>query len=234
MKRTRVLLADDHGMLLDALTSFLGTEFDIAGTARDGSALLEMAATLRPEVVIVDISMPKVGGIEAARMLRKEQNSAKILFLTMYSDLPLVEEAFRTGASGYVLKTGSMDELVKAIQCISRGHTYVTPLLGEVISTLIMTNPQQKSRPVTLTARQREVLLLLAEGRTMKEIGELLNITTRTTESHKYEIMRNLGLKTTAELIRYAVRINLVSPIEAPQTQTALPHEETPAPLLSQ
>lgn len=210
MKRTRVLLADDHGMLLDALVSFLGEEFDVAGTARDGNAMLEMAASLRPDIVVADISMPQLNGIDATRILRKEANSAKVVFLTMYADLPLVEEAFRTGASGYVLKTGSMDELVKAIQSISRGGTYITPLLGDVVSTLITANPQQNSRPVTLTSRQRDVLRLLAEGRTMKEIGQALNITTRTTESHKYEIMRNLGLKTTAELIRYAVRINLV------------------------
>ena len=130
--------------------------------------------------------------------------------MSMYADLPLVEEAFRVGASGYVLKSGGTDELVRAIQCIARGGTYVTPLLGDLISSLLAAVPDQKSRESVLTARQVEVLRLLAEGRTMKEIGERLNITARTTESHKYEIMRNLGLKTTAELIRYAIRINLV------------------------
>lgn len=210
MKRTRILLADDHRMLLDALVSQLEKDFDVAGVAKDGAALLEMAASLHPDIVVADIAMPQINGIDAARILRKEANSAKILFLSMYADLPLVEEAFRTGASGYVLKNGGMEELVKAIQCVSRGATYVTPLLGDLIPALITVNPQQKCRPATLTSRQRDVLRLLAEGRTMKEIGQLLNITTRTTESHKYEIMRNLGLKTNAELVRYAVRINLV------------------------
>ena len=210
MKRTSILLADDHVMLLDALTSLLGQEFEIAGVARDGGAMLEMVARLRPDIVVVDISMPQFNGIDAARMLRREANPSKILFLSMYADLPLVEEAFRAGASGYVLKSGGTDELIKAIQCIARGGTYVTPLLGDLISTMLTAGPQQKYRGETLTSRQREVLQLLAQGRTMKEIGQVLNITTRTTESHKYEMMRSLGVKTTAELIRYAVRMHLV------------------------
>jgi len=210
MKRIRILLADDHLMLLDALSSLLGQEFEVVGVARDGGAMLEMATTLHPDIIVVDISMPQFNGIDAARILRKQANPAKILFLSMYADLPLVQEAFRSGASGYVLKCGGTDELVKAIQCISHGGSYVTPLLGDLISTLLTSAPQQHDRPNALTARQREVLKLLAEGHTMKEIGQQLNITARTTESHKYEIMRNLGVKTTAELIRYALRINLV------------------------
>ena len=210
MKRTRILLADDHAMLLDALVNLLGQEFEVLGVARDGGAMVEMAGRLRPEIVVVDISMPEVNGIDAARILQTEENPAKILFLTMYSDLPLVEEAFRSGASGYMLKLGGAEELSKAIHCISRGGTYVSPLLGDLICALLTAGPQQKSRESALTSRQLQVLRFLAEGRTMKEIGQLLNITARTTESHKYEIMRNLGLKTTAELIRYAMRINLV------------------------
>jgi DNA-binding NarL/FixJ family response regulator len=192
------------------LISLLTQEFDVVGVARDGGAVSEMAGRLQPDVVVLDILMPQVNGIDAARILHTDGNPTKILFLSMYSDLQLVEEAFRTGAAGYVLKLGGTDELIKAIHCISRGGTYVTPLLGDLISTLLTCGPQQKGHRETLTSRQVEVLKLLAEGRTMKEIGQVLNITTRTTESHKYEIMRNLGLKTTAELIRYAMRINLV------------------------
>jgi DNA-binding NarL/FixJ family response regulator len=210
MKQTRILLADDHLMLLDALVHLLGQEFDVVGVARDGTAMLEMAARLQPDIVVVDISMPQLSGIDSVRILRKEANPTKVLFLRMYADLPLVEEAFRAGASGYVIKGGGTDELVKAIQCVARGGTYVSPLLGDLISTMLTAAPQQKHRQATLTSRQREVLRLLAEGRTMKEIGQVLNITTRTIESHKYEIMRNLGVKTTAELIRYAVRIDLI------------------------
>jgi DNA-binding NarL/FixJ family response regulator len=210
MKRIRILLADDHKMLLDALVSVLGQEFEVVGVASDGGAMLEMAGRLQPDIIVLDVVMPQLDGIDAARVLRNEGNTAKILFLSMYSDLPVVEEAFRAGASGYMLKIGGTDELVKAINCIARGGTYVTPLLGDLISALLTAGTQQKCREATLTARQTEVLRLLAEGRTMKEIGGLLNITSRTTESHKYEIMRNLGLKTTAELIRYAIRANLV------------------------
>jgi DNA-binding NarL/FixJ family response regulator len=205
MKKTRILLADDHMILLDALVSLLGQEFDVVGVAREADTMLEMARRLQPDIVVLDISMPHVNGIEAARLLRKEANPAKILFLSMYADLPLVEEAFRSGAAGYVLKAGETSELIKALQCVARGGTYVTPLLGDLISSLLTTGSQQR-RQASLTSRQCEVLRLLAEGRTMKEIGQQLNITARTTESHKYEIMRNLGVKTTAELIRYAIR----------------------------
>jgi DNA-binding NarL/FixJ family response regulator len=129
----------------------------------------------------------------------------------MHADLPLVEEAFRAGASGYVLKLCSAEEFMKAIQCVARGTTYITPLLaGDLISTLLTAGPQEISRETTLTLRQREVLQLLAEGKTMKEVAAVLGISTRTTESHKYEIMRQLGVRTSAELIRYAVRIKLV------------------------
>jgi DNA-binding NarL/FixJ family response regulator len=210
MKRIRIVLADDHQIMLDALVRLLGQDFEVVGAARDAGAMLEMAARLQPEIVILDVSMPQLNGIEAARMLREQTNPPKILFLSMYADLPLLQEAFAAGASGYVLKSGGVDELLKAIQCVSQGRSYVTPALGDVVSTLLAAGQQQKSGSSALTSRQREVLQLLAQGRTMREIGEALNITTRTTESHKYEIMRNLGVKTTAELIRYAIRINLV------------------------
>lgn len=211
MKRTSLLLADDHLMLLNGLASLLGREFEIVGTANDGASMLEMARQHRPDVLVADVAMPQLSGIEAARALRSEALSTKIVFLSMHSDLPLVEEAFRAGANGYVLKSSGMEELVKAIQCVARGGTYVTPLLGDVISTLLVERPQQNRSRMTLTSRQLDVLRLLAVGKTMREIGEALSISTRTTESHKYEIMRNLGLKTTAELIRYAVRSKLVA-----------------------
>ena len=212
MNRTRILLADDHTVLIDALVNFLANQFEIVGIARDGRSLIAMAKQDRPDVIVTDISMPDLNGIDAARILRKEVSFAKLLFLSMHSDLPLVEEAFRAGALGYVLKVCSADELVKAIHCVAKGSTYITPLLaGDLISTLLTTGPQQASgETTTLTLRQREVLQLLAEGKTMKEVASQLGISTRTTESHKYEIMRQLGIQTTAELIRYAVRIKLV------------------------
>ena len=212
MNRTRILLADDHTVLIDALVNFLANQFDIVGIARDGRTLIAMAKQDRPDVIVTDISMPDLNGIDAARILRKEVSFSKLLFLSMHSDLPLVEEAFRAGALGYVLKVCSADELVKAIHCVAKGSTYITPLLaGDLISTLLTAGPQQAGgETTTLTLRQREVLQLLAEGKTMKEVASQLGISTRTTESHKYEIMRQLGIQTTAELIRYAVRIKLV------------------------
>jgi DNA-binding NarL/FixJ family response regulator len=211
MNRTTVLLADDHVMLMDGLVHFVRREFDIVGVARDGRAMVEMAKQCRPDVIVTDISMPHLNGLDAARILKKEASPAKLLFLSMHADLSLVEEAFRAGASGYVLKLCGADEFMKAIQCVARGATYITPLLaGDLISTLLTTGPQETSRDATLTLRQREVLQLLAEGKTMKEVAALLGISTRTAESHKYEIMRQLGVQTTAALIRYAVRIKLV------------------------
>jgi DNA-binding NarL/FixJ family response regulator len=173
--------------------------------------LLELAKQRHPDVIVTDISMPILNGIDAVRLLRKETSAAKVLFLTMHADFPLVAEAFRAGASGYLLKLCPVDEFVKAIQCVARGGTYITPLLaGDLISTLLTTGPKEMARETTLTPRQREVLQLLSEGKTMKEVGVLLGISTRTAESHKYEIMRLLGVQTTAALIRYAISIKLV------------------------
>jgi DNA-binding NarL/FixJ family response regulator len=211
MGRTRILLADDHVVLTDMLVNLLAQHFEVIGVAHDGRSLIAKAKLERPDVVVTDISMPDLNGIDAARTLRKEATSSKLLFLSMYADLPLVEEAFRAGASGYVLKICGADELIKAIQCVAKGATYITPLLaGDLISTLLTAGPQHGNGETALTLRQREVLQLLAEGKTMKQVATQLGISTRTTESHKYEIMRQLGVQNTAELIRYAVRIKLV------------------------
>ena len=211
MTRPRIVLADDHTILTDALVDILKEHFDIAAVARNGRELIAKVQQLHPDVVVADITMPELNGIDAARTLQKEASTSKLLFLTMHADLPLVEEAFRAGALGYVLKVCPAEELVKAIQSVSRGARYITPLLaGDLISTLVTVSPLPAARETTLTSRQREVLQLLAEGKTMKEIAVLLGISTRTSESHKYEIMRLLGIQTTAELIRYAVRIKLV------------------------
>jgi DNA-binding NarL/FixJ family response regulator len=211
MKRTTVLLADDHVMLMDGLVQLVRQEFEVVGIAHDGRAMVEMAKQYKPDVIVTDISMPHLNGIDGARLLRKEGSRAKLLFLSMHADLPLVEEAFRAGASGYVPKLCSAEEFVKAVKCVARGGTYVPPqFAGDLISTLLTTAQQGVARETQLTLRQREVLQLLAEGKTMKEIGVLLGISTRTAESHKYEIMRHLGVQTTAGLIRYAVRIKLV------------------------
>lgn len=211
MSRIRVLLVDDHVMFLEALAGSLRQQVDVVGVARDGRSMIDLAKQQWPDVIVTDISMPGLNGIDAARIVRKEVSSAKLLFLSMHADLPLVEEAFRAGGSGYVLKICEVEELLIAIQCVARGSSYVTPLLpGDLISTLLTVSPRVGGQGTTLTVRQREVLQLLAEGKTMKEVAVKLGISTRTTESHKYEIMRQVGVQTTAELIRYAVRIRLV------------------------
>src|SRR6516162_4384668 len=211
MKRTSVLLADDHAVLIECLAHLLQQEFEVVGVARDGRMLVEMAKLHKPDVVVTDISMPHLNGIDAARIVRKEVRGTKILFLTMHADLPLVEEAFRAGASGFLLKVCDSVEFVKAIHSVARGTTYITPLLaGDLVSSLMKVGPRGMPGEMPLTLRQREVLQLLAEGKTMKEVATIMGISTRTAESHKYEIMRLLGVQTTAELIRYAVRIKLV------------------------
>jgi len=212
MKRITILLADDHDMLMDGLVHMLGRDFQVVGVARDGHTLIEMAKDKRPDVIVTDISMPNLNGIDAARILRQDNPSIKILFLTMHSDFPLVGEAFRVGASGFVLKTCDLSELVKAIHSIAKGSTYITPQLAEdLVSILITPDPKKPSRETPLTSRQREVLQLLSEGKTMKETAALMGISTRTAESHKYEIMRQLGVKSTAALISYAIRVKLVA-----------------------
>lgn len=212
MKRITVLLADDHDMLIDGLVHMLRRDFEVVGVARDGRTMIEMAKEKRPDVIVADISMPNLDGIDAARVLRQDVPSIKILFLTMHSDFPLVGEAFRAGASGFVLKTCDMSELVKAIHSIAKGSTYITSLLAvDLISILMTADAKEASRDTPLTSRQREVLQLLANGKTMKEAAALMGISTRTVESHKYEIMRQIGVKSTAALIRYAIRARLVA-----------------------
>ena len=212
MKRITLLLADDHEVLMDALVHMLRRDFDVVGVARDGRTMIEMAKEKRPDVIVTDISMPNLSGIDAARILQQDIPSTKILFLTMHSDFPLVEEAFRIGASGFVLKMCDMSEVMKAIHSIAKGSTYITPQLAEdLISILITTDPKKPSRGTPLTSRQREVLQLLSEGKTMKEAAALLGMSARTAESHKYEIMRQLGIKSTGALISYAVRVKLVA-----------------------
>jgi DNA-binding NarL/FixJ family response regulator len=212
MKRTTVLLADDHAILTDSLVPLLRHEFEVVGVARDGRAMIEMAKDKLPDVIVVDISMPHLNGIEATRLLRKDVPAAKCLFLSMHADLPLVEEAFRVGASGFVLKMCDLSEFVGAIKAVAKGATYITPLLaGDLISVVLTASAKEPAQDTPLTARQLEILQLVAEGKTMKEAASRMGISTRTAESHKYEIMRQLGAQNTAALVRYAIRIKLIS-----------------------
>jgi len=217
MSKTKVLLADDHTIVAEGLRSLLENEFDLVGAVNDGRALLEAARNLNPEVIVADISMPLLNGLDAARQLRRDGVAAKIVFLTMHADVQLAAEAFRVGASGYLVKQSAAEELITAIHEVVKGRAYISPLITKDVINFLMDTAQGTERQaVKLTPRQREVLQLVAEGRTMKEIGSILNISTRTVESHKYEMMEALGVQTNAELVQYAIKIGLVSVAHPP------------------
>jgi DNA-binding NarL/FixJ family response regulator len=207
MKRPRVLLADDHKMVTEGLRSLLEPEFEIAGTVEDGRALVAAAKELRPDVIVADISMPLLNGIEAAEQLKRVDPRVKIVFLTMHPDVMYATRAFEAGASGYVLKHSAPDELVTAIREALNGRTYVTPMIaGDLMVSFMDRSRPRGEPPRKLTPRQREVLQLVAEGRSAKEIASLLNISPRTVEFHKYRMMEDLRLRTSADLIQFAIK----------------------------
>jgi DNA-binding NarL/FixJ family response regulator len=208
---TKVLLADDHEVVAQGLESLLKKSFDLVGVVHDGRALLDAAEKLHPDVIVTDISMPGLNGLDAIRQIRERRPVAKIVVLTMHRDTQLAVEAFQAGASGYVLKVSPAEELVRAIAEVAQGRGYVTTLLAKDLITILLEARGPTAGAQPLTSRQREVLQLIAEGRTMKEVASILNISARTAESHKYEIMKVLGLESTAALIQYAIRSKLVA-----------------------
>ena len=211
MTQPRVLLADDHAMVLAGLCKILEPEYDLVGTAGDGRELLELAASLKPDVVVVDISMPLLNGLDAVRQLKKTDSSVKVVFLTMHADVDFATEAFRAGASGHLLKHSAVEELPKAINAALQGRVYITPLVAKGVLSSLMDSPAPTPRQgADLTSRQREVLQLVAEGRTIKEIAGILNVSPRTVEFHKTNLVKVLGVRTTAELTRYAVKRGIV------------------------
>jgi DNA-binding NarL/FixJ family response regulator len=210
LSRTTVLLADDHLMLVEALKKILEAEYDVVGTVGDGHALLQAAEKLRPDVVVLDIAMPLLNGLDAGRQLKHDMPAVKLIFLTMNEDPYLVGEAFRAGASAYLLKQGAALELTKAIAVALKGRTYITPCVSEGLANISLCDPEAREHAPEPTARQRQVIQLLAEGRSMKEIADLLHITMRTVASHKYRAMEILQIKSSAELIRYAVKQRIV------------------------
>jgi DNA-binding NarL/FixJ family response regulator len=208
----RVLLADDHTMLLDAFQRLLEPQCAIVGLASDGRALVELAIKTTPDVVVLDISMPRLNGIEAAAQLRRKLPQVKIVFLTVNEDPDVAAEAIRLGASAFLLKSSASRELISAIEMALAGKTYITPLITKGKPLGLFLCESGKPAADKLTARQREVLQLLAEGRSMKEAGDILKLTPRTVAFHKYTMMETLGLKTGAELVQYAVEHHIVSP----------------------
>jgi DNA-binding NarL/FixJ family response regulator len=211
MKRTRIILADDHTLLSDAIRYLLEPEFEVVGTFTDGLALLEGGQELAPDVVVVDIGMPFLNGLTAGERLKRLLPKIKLVYLTMNPDPDLAAEAFRGGGSGYLLKTSAATELVHAIREVLRGRFYLTPLMSKDMVGSFVQNLKKRKPARELTLRQKEVLQLLAEGRPMKEVADLLNITTRTVAFHKYTMMDQLQLKSSAELIQYALRNSILA-----------------------
>jgi DNA-binding NarL/FixJ family response regulator len=211
MPKTKVLLADDHAVVAQGLEALLKDDFDLVGIVHDGRALIEAAETLRPDVIVTDISMPLLNGLDAIRQVRARWPGMKVVVLTMHRETQLAVDAFRAGASGYMLKVSPGEELITAISQVALGRAYVTTLLTKDLITVLMEAGREgASGDGPLTPRQREVLQLIAEGRTMKEVASILHISPRTAESHKYEIMQTLGVDTTAALIQYALRLRMV------------------------
>ena len=213
MSRPRILLADDHQLLLEAFQKLLEPEFDVVGTVTDGRALLATAPQLKPDVIVLDISMPRLNGLEAARQLMQKLPGAKLVFLTMNQDITLAAEAFTIGASAFLLKNSAGSELRKAVQLALRGKSYMTPLLGEEKPEELVRRRRRRRGPRNqeLSPRQREVLQLLAEGRSMKEVATALDLTPRTVAFHKYRLMEQLRLKTGAELVQYAIKHGIIA-----------------------
>jgi DNA-binding NarL/FixJ family response regulator len=212
MNRPKILLADDHVLLAQALQHLLQAEFDVVGTVPDGRALLKAAGELSPDVVVVDIGMPLLNGLDAGEQLKALHPGIKVIFLTQNREPRFAVEAFRRQASGYLLKDSAASELTTAIREALRGNTYVSPSIAKGMLDE-MAGP--KVSPVTLrelSAREREVLQLLAEGKSMKEVATVLDISPRTVEFHKYRIMELLRVKTNAELVQQAIKLGLIAP----------------------
>ena len=210
MGRPRVLLGDDHAMFSEGLRRILEPQFEIVGTAENGLDLVAAAERLQPAVVVADLSMPLLNGIGVARRLKKVANPPKIILLTMHADPTLATQAFKEGASAYVLKSSPASEIVTAIQEALRGRVYISPVVAGGILGGLTRSREQPVKLAELTPRQKEVLQLIAEGKSPKEIAAILNVSPRTVEFHKYRIMETIGARTIAELTRYAVAHGIV------------------------
>jgi DNA-binding NarL/FixJ family response regulator len=208
MPRPRILVADDHAIMVQGLGRLLEGEAEIVATASDGQQLVERARQHRPDIIVSDINMPGMSGLDAMRRLKADGFRSKFIFLTLHTDSRLAAEAMRAGASGYLLKHAAAEELIAAIHAVMEGHTYLTPLMTREVLWAIG-QPDGVQSPA-LTPRQVDVLRLIAEGKRMKEIANELNISVRTVETHKQDLLQTLGLETTADLIKFAVRQGLV------------------------
>jgi DNA-binding NarL/FixJ family response regulator len=211
MKKPRIILADDHTILLDALRNLVEPEFDVVALCSNGRELIKAATELNPAMIVLDISMPMMNGLNAGQRLKKILPAVKLVYLTMNQDQEMASEAFRLGASAYLLKTSAGSELIRALRDVMLGGTYVTPLMTEGMSGSFVQNLKSRKNTQQLTLRQREVLQLLAEGLSMKEAAFILNVSPRTVAFHKYTMMDHLNIKSSAELIEYAMKSSLAA-----------------------
>jgi DNA-binding NarL/FixJ family response regulator len=210
--RSRVLIADDHNLVAELCKRLLEVEFEVVGIVSDGRALVRAAGELRPDVVVVDVAMPVLNGLDAGRQVKEMLPAVKLVYLTMNQDVELAAEAFRRGASGYLLKTCAAAEMVLAVREVLRGKSYMAASLPQdTVNFLRRQDKKMVERDERLTQRQREVLQLLAEGKVMKEVSSILNMSTRTVAYHKYRMMEVLGAKSGAELVKYAVRNHMTA-----------------------
>jgi len=210
--RPRVLIADDHTLMAELCRNLLESEFEVVGTVGDGRSMVRAAGELSPDVIIVDIAMPVLNGLDAGEQVKAMRPTIKLIFLTMNDDLELAAEAFRRGATGYLLKTCEVSEMVTAVREVLRGRLYMSQALSrDDVDYMVRSKKRFVEQGDRLTERQREVLQLLAEGKVMKEIGDVLNMTPRTVAFHKYRMMEALGAKSDAELIRYAIRNHIIA-----------------------
>ncbi len=213
MSRPRILLADDHRMLADALKKVLEPRCEVVGTVNNGRALLEAAAKLTPDIIVLDIMMPHLNGLDAGRQIKAKMPRTKLIFMTQHEDPYLVREAFRCGASAFLLKEAAASELIEALDEVLKGGSYVTPSATEGLTTIALRDPKDRDHVPEPTPRQREVIQLLAEGHSMKEIADTLKISIRTVALHKYAVMELLQLKNNADLVQYAIKHKIISSI---------------------
>jgi len=209
--KPRLLMADDHSIMLAGLRKLVEGTCEVVGAVEDGRALVEMAERLRPDLILLDISMPLLNGLDAARQLKKSVPEAKLLFLTMHASPVFATEALQAGASGYLLKQSAASELPQAIDTVLKGHTYLTPAITRSVLESIGKPKEMRKSLMDLTSRQREVLQLLAEGKSPKDIAALLNLSVKTVEFHKTRLMEQLDLHSTLALAKYAIAEGLVS-----------------------
>jgi DNA-binding NarL/FixJ family response regulator len=210
MARSKIFIADDHKLVIEAFHKLLESHYDVVGTATDGFSLLQAAPPLKPDVILIDLAMPLQNGLEAGRQLKSMMPAVKLVFVTMNEDPEIAREAMREGASGYVLKSSVPEELFQAIREALKGGSYVSPRIAKGMEEAFIRDPQAKGTGKTLTSRQREVIQLLAEGKSMKEAADILKVTPRTIAFHKYRVMENLGIKRTASLIQFAIYNHIV------------------------